>query len=248
MLQKILEKPLEKKAGRIYGPTGNKNLIYFLDDMNMPEVDAYGTVQPHTLIRQHLDYNHWYDRNKLALKEIHNCQYIACMNPTAGSFTINPRLQRHFATFAVSFPNQESLFTIYNTILSDHLDAPANKFAFLVRKMCANVVHATLQLHLKVSQIFMPTAVKFHYVFNLRDLSNVFQGLLFASNDCITNPVDIVRLWCHETHRVYLDKLADNKDIENFEKLQKDIIKKSFDDIPESEVLKKPLIYCHFAK
>jgi dynein heavy chain len=38
MLQKILEKPLEKKAGRNYGPPGNKTLIYFIDDMNMPEV------------------------------------------------------------------------------------------------------------------------------------------------------------------------------------------------------------------
>lgn len=38
MLQKILEKPLEKKAGRNYGPPGNKTLIYFVDDMNMPEV------------------------------------------------------------------------------------------------------------------------------------------------------------------------------------------------------------------
>lgn len=38
MLQKILEKPLEKKAGRNYGPPGNKALIYFIDDMNMPEV------------------------------------------------------------------------------------------------------------------------------------------------------------------------------------------------------------------
>jgi hypothetical protein len=34
-----------------------------------------------------------YDRNKLSLKEIMNVQYISCMNPTAGSFTINPRLQ-----------------------------------------------------------------------------------------------------------------------------------------------------------
>ncbi len=42
--------------------------------------------------------------------------------------------------------------------------------------------------------------------------------------------------------------MADGKDIENFEKVQKDIMKKSFDDIPESEVLSKPLIYCHFAK
>ena len=153
MLQKILEKPLEKKAGRNYGPTGNKSLIYFLDDMNMPEVDTYGTVQPHTLIRQHLDYNHWYDRNKLALKEIHNCQYIACMNPTAGSFTINPRLQRHFATFAVSLPSQEALFTIYNSVLTDHLESPTNKFPFLLRKLCINVVNATLALHLKCSQV-----------------------------------------------------------------------------------------------
>ena len=29
----------------------------------------------------------------MTLKEVHNCQYVACMNPTAGSFTINPRLQ-----------------------------------------------------------------------------------------------------------------------------------------------------------
>ena len=47
-----MEKPLEKKAGRNYGPPGTKKLVYFIDDMNMPEVDTYGTVQPHTLIRQ----------------------------------------------------------------------------------------------------------------------------------------------------------------------------------------------------
>lgn len=38
MLQKILENPLEKKAGRNYGPPGSKTLIYFIDDINMPEV------------------------------------------------------------------------------------------------------------------------------------------------------------------------------------------------------------------
>lgn len=40
MLQNILEKPLEKKAGRNYGPPGTKKLIYFVDDMNMPEVSV----------------------------------------------------------------------------------------------------------------------------------------------------------------------------------------------------------------
>lgn len=175
MLQKILEKPLEKKAGRNYGPPGNKTLIYFIDDMNMPEVDCYGTVQPHTIMRQHLDYGHWYDRNKLCLKDIHNCQYVACMNPTAGSFTVNPRLQRHFCVLAVSFPGAESITSMYSSILSQHFANAEQKFNPVVTRMTPNITAATLALHNKAGQVFLPTAIKSHYIFNLRDISNVFQ-------------------------------------------------------------------------
>ncbi|XP_045523813.1 dynein beta chain, ciliary [Pieris brassicae] len=247
MLQKILEKPLEKKAGRNYGPPGSKTLIYFIDDMNMPEVDAYGTVQPHTIIRQHLDYNHWYDRTKLTLKDIHNTQYVSCMNPTSGSFTINPRLQRHFCVFAISFPNSESLNNIYHSILSQHLANPELRISAQIGKLSANVVSATIALHNKVSQVFLPTAIKFHYIFNLRDLSNVFQGFLFSTNECLVNPSDIIRLWLHETHRVYGDKLTEDKDIDAFLKMQVDLCKKNFEDIDEGVVFERPNIYCHFA-
>ncbi|KAH1023596.1 hypothetical protein HUJ04_012770 [Dendroctonus ponderosae] len=247
MLQKIMEKPLEKKAGRNYGPPGNKTLIYFIDDMNMPEVDAYGTVQPHTLIRQHLDYNHWYDRGRLSLKDIHNCQYVSCMNPTAGSFTVNPRLQRHFYVFAVNFPGLDALTSIYQTILSQHLCNSEFKFPSVVTKLCDNIVAASIVLHHKVSQVFLPTAIKFHYIFNLRDISNVFQGLLFSSMDCLNQPSDLVRLWLHECQRVYGDKLTDEKDIDAFSKLQTDVFKKNFEEIDESVVFERPNIYCHFA-
>ena len=57
-------------------------------------------------------------------KNIANTQFVACMNPTAGSFVINPRLQRLFATFAINFPALEALNTIYATFLLGHL----NKF------------------------------------------------------------------------------------------------------------------------
>lgn len=183
MLQGVLEKPLEKKAGRNFGPPGTKKLIYFIDDMNMPEVDKYFTVQPHTLIRQHLDYSHWYDRTKLSLKEIHNTQYVSCMNPTAGSFTINSRLQRHFCVFALSFPGMDALGTIYTSILSQHLQQ--NSFPVPVQKIAANVVNGALSLHQKVSQTFLPTAIKFHYIFNLRDLSNIFQVRIPLQHLCL---------------------------------------------------------------
>lgn len=56
-----------------------------------------------------------------------------------------------------------------------------------------------------------------------------FQGLLFSSNECIENPSDIIRLWLHETHRVYGDKLTEEKDIDAFLKMQVDLCKKNYE-------------------
>ncbi|KAL8567586.1 hypothetical protein ACOMHN_054399 [Nucella lapillus] len=246
MLQVILEKPLEKKAGRNYGPPGSRRLIYFVDDLNMPEVDQYFTVQPHTFMRQHIDHRHWYDRTKLTLKEIHNTQYVACMNPTAGSFTIDSRLQRHFAVFAVSFPNQEALLTIYVSILSQHLAHCG--FPIVVQRFANTMVNIALILHARITSTFLPTAVRFHYNFNLRDLSNIFQGMLFAGAECAKNGNELVRLWMHEAERVYRDKLVDRDDGQLFDKLIKEIIKKLCDDADEGVIFKQPLIFCHFAE
>ena len=95
--------------------------------MNMPEMDKYYTVQAHTILRQYLDYKHWYDRQKLTLRDIHNCQYVACMNPTAGNFTIDSRIQRHFAVFAVSFPGQVNFII---QILSPSIDLHFSRILF----------------------------------------------------------------------------------------------------------------------
>ncbi|XP_072570592.1 dynein axonemal heavy chain 11 isoform X2 [Paramormyrops kingsleyae] len=245
MLQRVLEKPLEKKAGRNYAPPGTKRLIYFIDDLNMPEVDTYGTVQAHTLVRQHLDYGHWYDRQKLTLKEIHNCQYITCMNPTAGSFVINPRLQRHFSVFAVHFPGPEALSTIYSSVLAAHFQQGG--FSYGVSKSVETLVQAAICLHQKMTQNFLPTAIRFHYIFNLRDLSSIFQGILFALPECIRYPIDLVHLWLHESSRVYSDKLMEEKDVELFNKILLDTGKRYFEGIDESIFIHQPLIYCHFA-
>ena len=72
-LQIMLEQPLEKKTQKQFGPQGTKRLVYFVDDLNMPRVDNYGTQSPITILRQHMDYGHWYDRAKLTQKEV--CRY-----------------------------------------------------------------------------------------------------------------------------------------------------------------------------
>ncbi|CAH6779586.1 Dnah11 [Phodopus roborovskii] len=244
-LQRILEKPLEKKAGRNYGPRGNKKLVYFIDDLNMPEVDSYGTVQPHALLRQHIDYGHWYDRQKVVLKEIRSCQYVACMNPMVGSFTVNPRLQRHFTVFAFNFPSLDALTTIYGQIFSFHLQQQA--FCPSVLRAGPSLIQATIAFHQMMAESFAPTAIKFHYIFNLRDLSNIFQGILFASPECLKCPEDLIRLWLHESSRVYGDKLIDTNDCDLFQRKTLEAAHKYFKGVDDSVLLQQPLIYCHFA-
>jgi dynein heavy chain, axonemal len=248
MLQKILEKPLEKKAGRNFGPPGNKTMIYFIDDMNMPAVDNYGTVQAHTIIRQFIDYHHWYDRTKLTLKDIQNVQFVSTMNPTAGSFTINPRLQRHFCVFSVNYPTGDAIFNIYHEILSQHVMNPMNKFGPSPQRVTEQLINAALSLHGRMGQIFLPTALKFHYIFNLRDLANIFQGILFATGETCPDGNSLIKLWVHEANRVYCDKLTDQQDIDAFNKIIGDVVKKSFEGVDDNAIFVKPMIYCHFAE
>ena len=67
-VQAMLEAPLEKKTGTIFGPPGTKKLIYFIDDFNMPSPDKYGTQSAIALLRQHKDYGGFYDLKTLRMK------------------------------------------------------------------------------------------------------------------------------------------------------------------------------------
>ena len=41
--------------------------------------------------------------------------------------------------------------------------------------------------------------------------------------------MDLIRLWLHESSRVYGDKMIEDKDMENFRKLKDEIAHQSFD-------------------
>lgn len=186
-----------------------------------------------------------YDRSKLVLKEIYNCQFLTCMCPTAGTFTIEKRLQRHFFTFAVNVPND--LFQIYYTILSQHLENESKRFTYHHKRIGKSLVLMGLHLHSRCAQLFLPNASKFHYIFNLRDLANIYQGLLFSTKDTCPEYEDLARLYIHEAFRVYSDKLIDDSDLDAFRKLVREVFKKYLEEIDETKVFREPLIYCHFA-
>jgi len=247
LLQTILEQQLEKKAGKTYAPVGKYQLIYFVDDLNMPELDKYNTQNAIALLRQHKDYEHWYDRGKWLLKDVKNTQYLACMNPTAGSFSVNPRLQRHFWLLAIPFPEQNSLTTIYSTFLNKHF---SKNFKPSILEQIMPIIKAALTLHSDVEKNFRKTAVNFHYEFNVRHLTNIFQGLLMAQPQAIKEPDQIVKLWIHESERIYGDRLVNYEHLNTYKALMGDLAKRTFAKFNLSKYLTatggEPLVFAQF--
>jgi dynein heavy chain len=57
-----------------------------------------------------------------------------------------------------------------------------------------------------------PTPSKFHYIFNLRDLSRIFNGLVLTTPDRFQTAAQLTRVWRNECLRVLYDRLIDIQD------------------------------------
>lgn len=121
-LQQELEAYIDKRSGSYFGPPMGKKMVFFIDDMNLPEIETYGTQNSIAFLTQQMQHGSVFDREDLGFrKELVDIQYVAAMNPTAGSFEICERCQRHFATFAIAMPSTTDLTTIFVSLFGSHL-------------------------------------------------------------------------------------------------------------------------------
>jgi len=141
-----------------------------------------------------------------------------------------------------------SLLTIYQTFLDGHL---AN-FNDEVKAVMNNLIKGALGLHASVSGTFKKTAANFHYEFNIRHISNVFQGLLVSEPKQFISADKFVLLWLHESERVYGDCLVSLADLTKYNNLTQIQCKNHFSSFPIAKFYAKenavPLVFCHFVQ
>ena len=148
-----------------------------------------------------------------------------------------------FAVFNVTFPSKEAIQKIFSSLLTKHLQ----EFPEDIVNCIEQITQATLQLYFMCLEKLPRTPLKFHYIFNLRDISRVYEGLYLTTLDKFPTKASFIRAWRNECHRVFADRLINeaDRDLVVVDAVAS-LIRQHFKDC-EEEAMVNPILFGDFA-
>lgn len=234
--QQSIEEKLEKKGRTALGPPVGKKLALFVDDINMPAVEYYGAQPPIELLRIFIDRQGLYERTHWEWKDILDFNLIACAAPPSGGrANITMRLTRRFNMFCLPEASQGTLTTIFEQILRGFLNSGG--FTDKVKNLKEQTISSTIEIYIRIQQERRATPAKFHYQFNLRDVSKVVQGICMVKNVSIPTEETFYKLWINESFRVFYDRLINEEDRDWFKDLIMELLNRNFKVSPDKDDL-----------
>ncbi|OQR97844.1 dynein heavy chain, outer arm [Achlya hypogyna] len=209
--QQMLEADLDKRGGKNFGPSHGRKMTLFLDDISMPECNAWGDQPTLEVVRQLMETSGlcFLDKDKRGdVKVIEDLFYVAAMpHAKDGKNDIPNRLKRHFFAFNLMVPTLDVIDAIFGQIIKwrvSFLDAKKDK---AIVDVASKLTSTTIHVWSFMRKTLLPTPQKFHYIFTMRDLARIFQGLL-RGFDMVTSDRYLVKLWRHECERLFADRLT----------------------------------------
>ena len=217
----------------------NKWIILFCDEINLPEIDKYGTQVVITFLREITEQNGFWRPSDKTWISLDRIQFVGACNPPTdvGRHPLSNRFLRHTPLLYVDFPGPESLKQIYGSFNK----ALLRKGPSELRSYSENLTNAMVEFYTSCQKHYTPD-IQPHYIYSPRELTR-WKHAMNESIESINTLDDLVRLWAHEALRLFQDRLVLDEEKKWCDQLVDEIALKYFPNISMDKALSRPILF-----
>ncbi|VEL15034.1 unnamed protein product [Protopolystoma xenopodis] len=183
----------------------NKWLIFFCDEINLPDEDRYGTQRVISFLRQMVEHGGFYRTSDMQWTRFERIQFVGACNPPTdpGRKPLSHRFLRHVPLVYVDYPGETSLKQIYGTFNRAML-----RMLPALRPQADALTNAMVEFYLLSQQRFTHD-MQPHYIYSPREMSRWVRGIHEALRPLDTLSIEgLVRIWAHEALRLFQDRFV----------------------------------------
>ncbi|XP_074643936.1 cytoplasmic dynein 1 heavy chain 1-like isoform X2 [Tubulanus polymorphus] len=221
----------------------NKWLVLFCDEINLPDMDKYGTQRVISFLRQMVEHGGFYRTSDHQWVKFERIQFVGACNPPTdpGRKPMSHRFLRHVPVVYVDYPGKTSLCQIYGTFNRAMLRLIPSL------KMYAEPLTNAMVEFFTMSQERFTQDMQPHYIYSPREMTRWVRGICEALRPLETLPVEgLVRVWAHEALRLFQDRLVEDEERKWTDENVDAVALRNFPNIDKEASLGRPILYSNW--